>query len=173
MSTDNLITLITAGLAFLASVIAIIVSVYNARFARFASEKWWERKAEAYTRIIDALSDLVYYFQETYEADTIGTKLSEERRQEVREHWRRGNLTIRKATNIGAFLISPEAENALKQYWRQPDEKHDPGDWIWQLEHDYASAETCLKQLVICAKRDLGLETARRDRHNSRQAQRK
>jgi ABC-type arginine transport system permease subunit len=60
MSTDNLITLITAGLAFLASVIAIIVSVYNARFARFASEKWWERKAEAYTRIIDALSDLVY-----------------------------------------------------------------------------------------------------------------
>jgi len=133
MTTDNLITLATAGLAFVASIIAIIVSAYNARFARFASERWWERKAEAYTRIIDALSDLVYYFQETYETVIEGIDKSEERKQEIHEHWKRGNLAVRKATNIGAFLISPEAENALKQYWQSPDEMHDPNDWVWQL----------------------------------------
>lgn len=171
ISTDNWITLITAGLALLASIVAVAVSAYNARFARFASEKWWERKAEAYTRIIDTLSDLVYYFQETYKADVEYIELSEERRQEIHEHWKRGNLAVRKATNIGAFLISSEAESALKQYWQQPQEKHDPGDWIWQIEHDYESAETCLKQLVVCAKRDLGLETAPRGKRNSRKAQ--
>jgi len=170
MTTDNLIALVTAGLAFLASIFAIAVSAYNARFARFASERWWERKAEAYTRIIDALSDLVYYYQKTYEAEIEGINLSEPRRQEIHEYWKRGNIEVRKATNIGAFLISSEAENALKQYWKQPEEKHDPGDWTWQLDHDYTVAETCLKQLVNCARRDLGLENVRRGKHNSHKA---
>jgi ABC-type Fe3+ transport system permease subunit len=46
MPTESVVTLIAAGLAFLASVIAVVVSAYNARFARFALERWWERKAE-------------------------------------------------------------------------------------------------------------------------------
>jgi hypothetical protein len=168
MPTESVVTLIAAGLAFLASVIAVVVSAYNARFARFASERWWERKAEAYIRIIDALSDLVYYFEQTYNAEIEAREFSEERKAEIDEHWRRGNLEVKKATNIGAFMISLEAENALRQYWEEPKEKHDPGDWFWQLEHDYIRAETCLKQLVACAKTDLRVESARRGKPKSR-----
>ncbi len=168
MLTDNSIILITAGLAFLASLISVVVSLYNARFARFASERWWERKLEAYTRIIDALSDLFYYYQQTYGADIEGEELSKERKREIHEHWKRGNLAVRKATNVGAFLISSEAEDALEQYWQQPKEKHDPGDWIWQLDQNYTRAQTCLKQLVNCAKHDLGLEIARHEKRNFR-----
>jgi hypothetical protein len=40
MPTESVVTLIAAGLAFLAPVIAVVVSAYNARFARFASERW-------------------------------------------------------------------------------------------------------------------------------------
>jgi hypothetical protein len=165
MSTENLITLITAGLAFLASIIAIIVSAYNARFVRFASEKWWERKAEAYTHIIDALSDMVYYNKVTYKAEIEGAQINKTRKMEIQDQWKQGNLAVRKATNIGAFLISPEAENALKQYWNQSEEQHDPGDWMWELEHDYSSAKKCLEEIVQCAKNDLGLK--RLNRHKS------
>jgi ABC-type arginine transport system permease subunit len=77
MPSDNIVTLVASGLAFLASIIAVIVSAYNARFARFASEKWWERKAEAYTRIIGALSDLVYYYGRIYDAETQARDLSD------------------------------------------------------------------------------------------------
>ncbi len=124
MLTDSIVTLIAAGLAFLASLIAVVVSAYNARFTRFASERWWEHKAEAYTRIIDALSDLVYYYhsdlvdyyQQSYNFEIEAREFSEEMKREINERWEKGIFEVRKATNVGAFLISPEAENALKQY---------------------------------------------------------
>ena len=153
MSADEIVALATSGLAFLASIIAVIVSAYNARFARFASEKWWERKAEAYTRISGALSDLVYYYGQTYE--TQFSNLSEERQREIDEHWRKGHLEVRKATDIGAFAISREAEEALKEYWKRPAENIHPEDWSAHLEIDYMSAEKCLKKLVACARKDL------------------
>lgn len=155
MSIDNLVALIASGLAFLASIIAIVVSAYNARFARFTSEKWWGRKEEAYTQIIGALSDLVYYYQQIYDAEIQARELSKERRNEIDEYWKRGHLQIRKATNVGAFLISPEAEEVLKEYWKEPPTEIDPDDWFGQLEHEYNTAETCLKKLIICAKKDL------------------
>jgi hypothetical protein len=154
MSADGIVALATSGLAFLASIIAVIVSAYNARFARFASEKWWERKAEAYTRIIGALSDLVYYYGRVYDAEIQGRDLPEERRHEIGEHWKKGYLEVRKATDIGAFMISREAEEALKEYWKRPKGTL-PEDWFAGLETDYMSAEKCLKKLVACAKKDL------------------
>ena len=39
MKTENVITLAAAALSFLASVVATAVSIYNARFARFAKER--------------------------------------------------------------------------------------------------------------------------------------
>ena len=155
MSTDNTVTLIAAGLAFLASIIAIVISGYNARFTRFTSERWWERKAEAYNRIIGSLSDLVYYYQQIYNAEFESTEFSEERKQELDDHWKKGYLEVRKATNVGAFMISPEAEEILKQFWEEPTENPHPDDWFSHLEINYATAELCLKRLVICAKKDL------------------
>jgi hypothetical protein len=111
---------------------------------------------------------LVYYYEQTYNAEIEASELSDERKTEIGEHWRRGNLEVKKATNIGAFMISLEAENALKQYWEESKEEHDPGDWVWHLEHDYVSAEKCLKQLVACAKSDLLVESARRGKLKSR-----
>jgi len=158
MSDDSIIPLITAGLAFIASVIAVVVSAYNARFSRFASERWWERKAEAYVQIINALSDLVFYYEQTYNAEFEGRELSDARKEEINRDWQRGFLQVKKASNIGAFMISKKAEDALKQYWGEPTERHDPGDWFWHLEYNYSKADECLKQMVICAKADLQVE---------------
>jgi hypothetical protein len=48
MEVNHVITLIAAGLAFVASVVATVVSIYNARFGRYVRERWWEQKAEGY-----------------------------------------------------------------------------------------------------------------------------
>ena len=168
MSTDNIVTLIAAGLAFLASLIAVIISAYNARFNRFASERWWERKAEAYTSIIDALSDLVYYYQQNFDSFVTQKELSEEKQREIKERWRKGNFEIKKATNIGAFLISPEAENALKKYWEEPTDDDYLSDWFERLARDYTKAENCLKELVLFAKQDLRVDFPQRKDRKSR-----
>lgn len=155
MSLENIVTLIAAGLAFAASLMATAVAIYNTRFRRFALEKWWERKAEAYTRIIEALADMVNYYQQIGDAEVRGRELPEERRQEIDEHWKQGYREVVKATNIGAFLISSEAEASLRRFREGPKEKPHPDDWFQQLDNSYAGAKQCLKELVACAKEDL------------------
>ena len=155
MSSDNAITLIAAVLAFVASLIAIAASVYSTRFGRFISEKWWERKVEAYSRIVEALAYLVDNYQSMYDAELEGRELTDERKREIDRNWKRENLEVRKAALIGTFRISPEAEKVLKQYWEKSNTRANPASWFQDLEDSYTSAETCLKELVICAKKDL------------------
>lgn len=155
MSNDTIIALITSSLAFFASIISIGISAYQARFARFSSEKWWERKIEAYTKIIEALSDLVYYYEQIYDSELIGHAITDEKKREIDEHWKRGFLEMKKSTNVGAFLISPQAETSLQRFWTDSDQSIDPNNWFAQLDYNYSKAQTCLKELVILAKKDL------------------
>lgn len=155
MSNDNVIALIASLLAFLASIISIGISAYQARFARFSSEKWWERKTEAYTKIIEALADLVYYYDQIYNAEVEGQNISDNRRKEIDEHWKGAHTEMKRATNVGAFLISTEAEQSLQRFWAEPEQEIDPNNWFEQLSRDYAKAQTCLKELVLLAKKDL------------------
>jgi hypothetical protein len=140
--------------AFLISILTSWATVYFA-LKQFYSERWWDRKNEAYTNIINALSDLVSSYEAYYDEGLGVTKLSDERRQEINELSKKGHATLKRATNIGAFVISKNAELALKKYWREPEEKHDPNDWFWVIEHDYEKAEIALKELVECARKDL------------------
>lgn len=117
MTTAQWITLTAAILAFVASGIATAVAAYNAGLRKFAQQRWWERKADAYTRIIEALADLVYYHETHLLAAEEHVELSEVRKEEVGDYWRRGTAEVRRATAVGAFLISPEAEAALRRMW--------------------------------------------------------
>ena len=158
MTTDQIITLSAAGLAFVASVIAALVSIYNSRFRRFAKERWWERKVEAYTRIIDALSGLVYYYEEHYDAAIEHREISESRREEIDEHWSNGYIEVKRASTVGAFLISTDATSALHAFWKAKSEDFHPNDWFSDLDASYAAAQKCLDAMVKAAKGDLGIK---------------
>ena len=155
MTAPHAITLAAAILAFVASLIAAAVSVYNARFRRFARERWWERKADAYSRIIEALAALVFYYEEHYDAVLEHHTFSEERRKEIADHWTRGYTEVKKATTIGAFLISADAEAALQKMWKEKGKGVDPSDWFSLVESDYVTARDCLRSLVEAARKDL------------------
>lgn len=155
LNSQTIATLIAAVLAFVAAVLAAGVSIYNARFMRFAKERWWERKADAYTRIIEALSDLVYYYEEHYERELSHDGMSDEYKKTIDEHWRRGYAEIKRATAVGAFLISPAAASALENMWKERGKDVHIDDWFGMLESEYVAARECLKVVVAAAKHDL------------------
>lgn len=157
MTPENAITLGAAFLAFAASIVAAGISAYGARFQRFARERWWDRKAEAYSRIVEALSDLVYYHEEHYDAELEGRGISAERRTEINECWRKGYIEIKRATATGPFLISPKAEAALATMWRERGRGVEPNDWFGLIESDYVTARDCLRAVVAAAKEDLAV----------------
>jgi hypothetical protein len=155
LTTEHLLTLFASALAFVASVIAAAVSIYNARFRRFARERWWEWKVEAYSRIIDALSGLVYYYDEHYDAEIEHRNLTDSHKKEINEHWRKGYAEVKRATAVGAFLISPAAEAALQKMWKEKGKGVDPNNWFGLIESDYVATRDCLRAVVEAARTDL------------------
>ena len=122
MLTPENVALVAALLAFVASVLAAGVSIYAARFQRFVSERWWDRKADAYTAIIDALAALVETGERDYNEMISIEKISDAARSRLQKQWRQGNAAVARATHVGAFLISERARDALKsgpRLWRQ------------------------------------------------------
>src|SRR3989442_842823 len=87
---------------------------------KFYSEKWWERKANTYVQIIEALYDLLQYCEIKRADYGDGAGYSEEKLKEFSERYSRAYWEVKKATDI-AFFVSPEAEMILKELRTRPE----------------------------------------------------
>lgn len=159
MNTSDWITLIAAGLAFVASVGAVAVVAYHGRFRRFTSERWWQIRVEAYTRIIESLTHLVHYYDQLYEAELEKREIPAERRVEVQRHWREADMELKRATAAGTFKVSAEVAEALQAMGNTKGryEGIEYHDWVRRLDADYAAARDCLRAVVAAAHKDLGV----------------
>jgi hypothetical protein len=146
------------------------------RFDDWASQQWWERKAAAYTQIIETLWRMFEYARDAvedfydeidahYDVDE-GNFTEEERQRRVAEKqkkWKpRGERfqqdreELKKVVGIGAFVISEDAISLLEVYFKRTLEADelDPDD---QAEEYHKAAEDCLANVRAAAMRDLHL----------------
>src|SRR6266498_5251425 len=103
--------------------IAVVTSILTVRLAlwRFYSEKWWERKAELYSRLMEALYDMHLYHREwldDYESQ--GGEESHEKEQKRKERsatllsrHHKAQDEVRKIVVIGSFIVSDAVANDL------------------------------------------------------------
>src|SRR6266478_437288 len=118
---SNIVTTILSGLF-----IAAVTSILTVRLAlwRFHSEKWWERKAELYSRLMEALFDMHSYNRQWLE-DYVEDGIDEERpveREKRKKHldslWSRHQKAddeVQKIIVIGAFIVSDAVAHDLMQ----------------------------------------------------------
>jgi hypothetical protein len=122
---------------------------------RFRTEKWWERKVDAYSRVIEALHNSKAFSDQYLHATYQGRELSEERQAELRLRARAARDDILKAMDVGAFLFSKEALDRLKQYQKDEEDASKHESWHDHLESDWAAANNCLKDIIAISKKDL------------------
>jgi hypothetical protein len=134
--------------------IAGLFALYRAK-QEFISQRWWERKADAYTRIIEALWKILDYNNQIYEEVTDHRVISDERKKEILKQWQEGQREIKKITEIGAFLLSDETIVALKKLWKKSEPEPDPDDWFSRYENDCIATEACIDTVIKSAKKDL------------------
>jgi hypothetical protein len=152
MMSETTVTLVAAVLACIASIANTLFSIYNNRFAR---ERWWDRKSEAYTRIVSALSDLVDYYDQMVRFELGIIAMSDQHRKEITEHWRSARKEVVKASYMGAFIVSAETEVALQRFRQALNATDEIPDIVEAFDQDYGNAKECLKQVIACAKKDL------------------
>ena len=83
------------------------ISTVRLALRRFRSEKWWERKADSYSRIIEALHQLKRTTQS--EINAIHADPGEEASAEIGRIERESHSELHRAIDTGSILLSTEA----------------------------------------------------------------
>lgn len=122
---------------------------------RFRSERWWERQATAYERVIAALHDSKAFSENHMDAEYECRELSNEIKEELRARSKSAHEEILKAIDIGAFLLSDEALKRLKMYQKEIKDASTEQSWIEFLEADWSATDKCIKDIINIAKHDL------------------
>lgn len=143
-------------------VIAAVSSLLTVQLSlkRYRTEKWWEKRAEAYSNILGLLHDAKEFSEENMAADLAGRELTEQEDKNLRARSSACTNDIYRAMDVGQFYLSPKAISRLKKYKKESSEAGNNGDWNSYLVQDFDAAESCLKDIINIAKSDLKVEDA-------------
>lgn len=139
--------MINAVISILIGTVIAAVSLWitvQLSLRRFRSEKWRERKTEAYERIIEALHHSKAFADAHLEAGYEGRDVSDQRDKLLRERSRQAHLEIEKAADIGAFILSDEAQERLKRYHAEAKDATNAPHWDTFLEGCLSATDPCL-----------------------------
>ena len=152
---DYLKVLIPSAVGFVTTVAA---AFFSARWAvrRAFEERWWARKEQAYTEIIEALHDLLRYASIEAEARRTGEQVTDTKgRNEFRALYLKAYWKVQKMTDIGAFVISDGAAEILRRLRQRPKlaPEYDPP--LDVREEEVESYREALDGIRECARQDL------------------
>ncbi len=136
---------------------AVGASFFTARFAlrRFYSEKWWEKKYEGYSSILESLHYIKRFFDEEIHASMNGRNIPDDRQVELREKHREAQDELAKRMAIGQFVISDAAVAVLASFQKELATATNTQDWLDLIEGGLAVTNKALQQMRDIAKRDL------------------
>ena len=115
---------------------------------------WWERKVEAYERVIAAIEQLHFNANEQLEI-LIGTSSDSEHSRKEREKSRESERELRRTLNTATLLLNFEVIPVLNGYLSRTDKN--PGNPVLTVERDVVASGKCMGRLIQIARRDLGL----------------
>jgi len=137
--------------------IVVAASWVTVRFSlrRFYTEKWWERKAQAYSKVIGSLARMRMYFDRWMEELIEHRVMSGEEKEKFEKEYRLAREVIKNAVAVGSFILSEEAAHILEAFLKQLEEEHIRHDWLKDIERHYGQATECIIRLREIAKKDL------------------
>lgn len=100
----------TIAASALAAVLAARLTLRTAA-AQFTSERWWERKADAYSGLVHALHEMRGYVQTLQ--DLHAGHQAPMAEEHLKVQWRHGREGLMRAAAQHAFVIHPEAAGEL------------------------------------------------------------
>ncbi|MDV2502957.1 MAG: hypothetical protein RX318_03270 [bacterium] len=122
---------------------------------QFLSQRRWERKAEAYSQIMEHLSFLIYSAGKRLQEVEGTGRLGERTTARLAEGYLQATEALSKISTTGTFLISDETVAALKKFLHDYENAYHV-DYHQHVERRYSLAKECIEIIRECAKADLG-----------------
>ena len=146
---------------FIALIPGVIVSIITAyvtvqlSMKQFYSQRWWEKKAEAYSHIIEHLSYLQFYFGEWFNEGANIRELGDRDKERLLEGYRQARESIAKAAAIGAYIVSEDTVSALAKLLGEIEEEDPKGNWVGDMDRCYGLVKECIAKVKEYARVDL------------------
>jgi hypothetical protein len=121
---------------------------------RFRAERWWAKKFDVYTSIIEALDQISAAFYDEIEELRKAQRRDETlRSNDLDEKFKSSDERLSQATGLGEFIISAEAAAELSRFRRALAKDHDSyADYVIS---SMEAANGCLKNMRRLAREDL------------------
>ncbi len=141
---------------------SIIIAFLTARFTvanavkQFHAEHWWERKADAYSRIIESLHHMKNYCEREMEDLSGERKLPEDTAKILKTRMSEAAEEIARAYDLGSFLICDEAVDLLDKLQKDREKARNEAQCYYDdLDGEWGAVTECLTTIREIAKRDL------------------
>ena len=133
----------------------VIAGVFSSLLANrdHRYKKWWELRVSIYTDLINALSDISYYYERHYNATIENRDLRNDFREKVEIFLEESFPRIRRAADAGAFIFSDKVNKALKKYIESSLIDFDSYEEF--LDNNLYETKKCLEAVVKASKQDL------------------
>lgn len=137
--------------------IALLTSWLTVKFAlrRFQSEKWFERRIDAYTKVIEALHFMSRCVDTQLNAALRQSELPKETEEELVASYRKGFADLKRLTDMGSLIFSQEAVTVLNALNAELQDAGNEISWWEHLDAEGVAISKCIVELRKIAKRDL------------------
>jgi hypothetical protein len=137
--------------AFLAAFLGAVLAL-----RRHRSEQWFDRKMETYAAIFDAMNELSEEIDQLLDEEMRPNfVVTPEHRTALATASAKARRHLRKASRIGSFTISPEAEAILVRMLKQLDLAVNEQTYFQHLDRNGAAIDAAIAELKIAARQDL------------------
>jgi hypothetical protein len=111
---DELLKGILIGL-IPALVVSLATALITVRLSlrQFHSQRWWEKRNEAYSQIMEQLSYLVYYYNEWIDEDLGLTEKSEQEKFGLYTKYSKIREDLTRVAAMGSYIVAPTTSEAL------------------------------------------------------------
>lgn len=140
--------------------IAVVSSLVTAHFAlwKFRKSNWWERKADAYQKVIDALSAIRIDYSAYMEEEGRGYDVSDEERDKRNQRLEDAMRTVRLAYITASYMLSEDARNRISRYFNDVSRAQNADEgWFVYLDDQSSAAKECLDDVINMGRKDLGV----------------
>jgi len=142
-----------------ALVVSVTTAIITVRLSlkQFHSQRWWEKRAEAYSKIMEQLSYLVYYHQEWIDEDLGLSKMSGDKKQELWERYSKIKEELTRVAAMGSYIVSENTSAAVEDLLKEFSRTDSEPDFGNMLGNRYTSVQKCIGIVRDDAKNSLGV----------------
>ncbi|MEX2474471.1 hypothetical protein [Marinobacter sp.] len=141
--------------------IAVVASFLSAwlTLRRFRTERWWERKAEAYINLVEALHEMSLVPSEEIAAGAGHRKeLAEDEKAELWENFERAKKKVWKIADSSDFIISSDVLEVIQEMNRGLGHASHNTNWIEFLDDSNSAINECLNKVKKIGAVELGIK---------------